>query len=344
MLSSRLRNWLSRSQQRLQDRQGLHHSAEPVPEEVPQIGLVAAIKPFGKNGVRLGWQIDEHMSLDNLSIQVKRGGEWVDFGKLQHDGRTTGFQVIKNADGGTAPAQLSFRLRSSDGDLSEGVSLKSGKLRRGTTSIFHAPAEKPDAPTNVMPTGSAAASSSRLSGAQTSDERNDECRFLWQLVSGRQGEVECLLRAPLDSAEALTRARESVTSALAFDDDLHSAAADAGESKGALFQALLEALREQGAGHAGGMDNSSKNLFAGSMVAARTYKMSLGAWARLTMRAHDLRQLVRIKVADDNDLRTARQGLELAAEYFAALVRLANLRSEAEYDLLNTIRNTAMSC
>ena len=72
--------------------------------------------------------------------------------------------------------------------------------------------------------------------------------------------------------------------------------------------------------------------------------MSLGAWARLTMRAHDLRQLVRIKVADDNDLRTARQGLELAAEYFAALVRLANLRSEAEYDLLNTIRNTAMSC
>ena len=103
---------------------------------------------------------------------------------------------------------------------------------------------------------------------------------------------------------------------------------------------LLEALREHGAAHAQ-LDNSSKNLFAGTMAASKEYKMSLGDWARLTYAASDLRTLVRIKVADDNDLRTARSGLELAAEFFDALSRLASLRGEEEFDLLQQSRLSA---
>ena len=102
----------------------------------------------------------------------------------------------------------------------------------------------------------------------------------------------------------------------------------------------LEALRDQGAEHAQ-MDNSSKNLFAGSMVAATTYKMSLADWARLTYDASDLRTLVRVKVADDNDLRTARLGLELAAEFFEQLSKLAALKGEDEGLLLQSLRMSA---
>ena len=77
------------------------------------------------------------------------------------------------------------------------------------------------------------------------------------------------------------------------------------------------------------------------MVAATTFKMSLAQWARLTYDASDLRTLVRIKVADDNDLRTARQGLELAAEFFDALARLSALRGEDEFELLQACRLSA---
>ena len=67
-------------------------------------------------------------------------------------------------------------------------------------------------------------------------------------------------------------AHDSVLNALAFDDKLQAVAANAGSSKGHLFQGLLEALREQGVG-AAQMENSSKNLFGGSMAAARTFQM-----------------------------------------------------------------------
>ena len=50
--------------------------------------------------------------------------------------------------------------------------------------------------------------------------------------------------------------------------------------------------------------------------------------------ADALRNLVRIKVADDNDLRTARTGLEECAECFVGIAAGANARGIAEGEMM----------
>jgi hypothetical protein len=356
--------------------------------------LLAALKPFGKGGVRLGWQVGASVLErgDSTWIEVLPVGslDWQFHAVLEHGGRTAGVTIIKAMGaGGGEPRTHAWRLRSSGGESSEYVSLGASgggggggsALKRGATAIFRGmgaamtpPAAASSssssssgsgkglaalvgsAPRSAagaareLPTGAASASTAsarrpskaqmRASAAESAEERNDQCRFLWQMVAQRQAEIEMVLRPEMSDAKSVIDARERVSKALAFDDALTAAAAAAERTKGHLFQALLEALREQGAEHAQ-MDNSSKNIFAGSMVAATTYKMSLAQWARLTYDASDLRNLVRVKVADDNDLRTARQGLELAAEFFDALSRLAALRSEDEFELLQACRLSA---
>lgn len=96
----------------------------------------------------------------------------------------------------------------------------------------------------------------------------------------------------------------------------------------------MEELRAAGAGHAQ-LDNSVKHL--GGFMFAQEFGLNLALWAALTMKADALRNLVRIKVADDNDLKTARSGLALCAEFFAALARLAELRGMAEFDVLQKL-------
>ena len=46
---------------------------------------------------------------------------------------------------------------------------------------------------------------------------------------------------------------------------------------------------------------------------------------------------MRIKVADDNDLKTARAGLELALGFFEALARVAAERGTDGYQLLQQV-------
>ena len=51
---------------------------------------------------------------------------------------------------------------------------------------------------------------------------------------------------------------------------------------------------------------------------------------------------MRIKVADDNDLKTARAGLLMCAEFFEGVARLKELEHEAardEYALLQDLRD-----
>ena len=129
------------------------------------------------------------------------------------------------------------------------------------------------------------------------------------------------------------QARASVEAAIAFDAELDTISASRNIIKGRLFQSLLEALRAQGAGHAQ-MENSVKHL-GGS---ASEFGLNLVQWSMLTLQADALRNLVRIKVADDNDLRTARAGLLLCAEFFRALSALSALRQvDDEYAVLRAI-------
>jgi hypothetical protein len=150
-------------------------------------------------------------------------------------------------------------------------------------------------------------------------------RELRETLLGKQLEVEFLLRPQLTDSAALAAARSSVSRALAFDDELAGLAAAHEMSKGRLFQALLEELRAAEAGHAQ-VDNSGKK---GSST---DYSAEFGEarWSELAKEADNLRKLVRIKVADDNDLKTARQGLLICQEFFDGISRLGRLQGIAD--------------
>jgi len=161
------------------------------------------------------------------------------------------------------------------------------------------------------------------------------------------GEVEMLLRIPLDaSADRLQTARDSVADGLAFDDELGSLAAQRGVRKGEILQALIEAMAleeahgerrpEGGRPEAGGQ--------CGGGADPERYGQSPDTWAVLAHRCDRLRKLIRIKLGDDNDMLTARQGLLLCDGFFGDLERLVSCRTAesggvtvCEFDTLATI-------
>ena len=87
--------------------------------------------------------------------------------------------------------------------------------------------------------------------------------------------------------------------------------------------------------------NSAKLLPGSAAGVAKDFGLSLLQWAQMLLAAEDLRTLVRVKVADDNDLKTASQGLQLCAEFFAGLSRLAGMRGVTEFEVLNELSLSA---
>lgn len=173
--------------------------------------------------------------------------------------------------------------------------------------------------------GSGDASVSDAAPAQEAALSARAVRELRETLLGKQLEVEFLMRPQLTDSAALAAARASVSRALAFDDELATLAAAHEMSKGRLFQALLEELRAAEAGHAQ-VDNSGKK------ASTTDYAAEFGdaRWAELAANADNLRKLVRIKVADDNDLKTARQGLLICREFFDDIGRLGRLQGIAD--------------
>jgi hypothetical protein len=142
-------------------------------------------------------------------------------------------------------------------------------------------------------------------------------------LQGQAAEVEFLLRYGFDSRADLARARADVADARAFDDELGLLATSHAMLKGRIFQGLLECLRAAGADHAQ-LDNSAKKQGGGGI--AQECGLAPAEWSALADRADALRKLVRVKVADDNDLKTARRGLDTCADFFAGLERLTTLK------------------
>ena len=184
----------------------------------------------------------------------------------------------------------------------------------------------------AAPTAIAAKASSRKvadpsTSASEARVLRSDTKALRDTLSGQAMEVEFLLRPALSDAAALTEAMESVAAALRFDDELGELAAAHEMSKGRLFQALLEELRQAGTDHAQ-LDNSGEK----QRYARTNYREEFGPeeWARMATSADSLRKLVRIKVADDNDLKTARAGLVICSSFFDGLQELARLRSVAQ--------------
>ena len=207
-----------------------------------------------------------------------------------------------------------------------------------------APAAALAAAASVGPAApSAAPAASNAAAAKPAAADPAAADALLCMLQAQSFEVECSLRPPLNSSAAVQAAIRGVADARALDDELTSLARSTGVLKGRIFQGLLECLRAQGAAHAQ-LDNSAKKQPGGNV--ATELGLTTPEWQSLADRADALRKLVRIKVADDNDLKTARQGLELCARFFEGLAQLLELRQRemgeigaaaTEYDVLQSI-------
>jgi len=118
--------------------------------------------------------------------------------------------------------------------------------------------------------------------------------------------------------------------------------------KGKIFQSLLAGLREVGAAHGGGVELSARGE-VGSLrqgaeadrgsVSAEVAALGLGRteWVSMQASADSMRGLVRIKIADDNDIKAARCALETCRDFFDSLEQLATLRRGAAFDTMQSL-------
>jgi len=302
--------------------------------------LHAAVKPFGKDGVRLGWQCKDGAIAEGERLFLEScpmgSGAWVEHQEVQPGGKVSGVTVIKasamplvDGQSGVAPAKRAWRLRSSLGDVSEPTRLgeKRSVARGGASGVW-----RKGGGAEITAAKSAGPASSEGGGGSGGAVRQAVAALeglgveaLQALVLARRGEVDCLLRIEMANAADVDKARDRVQEALAFDDELCELAASRGVIKGKLFQALLEELRATGASHAQ-LDNSCKKF--GGFGVAKEFKLNLAEWASLTMKADALRNLVRIKVADDVCVPVSIQGPS------AGSPRVAMVALSADYSVI----------
>ena len=118
--------------------------------------------------------------------------------------------------------------------------------------------------------------------------------------------------------------------------------------KGKIFQSLLAGLREAGAAHGGGVELSARGE-VGSLRqsaeadrgsgSAEAIALGLGRteWVAMQASADSMRGLVRIKIADDNDIKAARCALETCRDFFDSLEQLAALRRGTTFDTMQSL-------
>lgn len=104
--------------------------------------------------------------------------------------------------------------------------------------------------------------------------------------------------------------------------------------KGTVFQELLAALRRAGASHAQ-TDLSARAEAASS--GDGTFGLSRSEWVAMQAQADSLRKLVRIKLADDNDLQAAQCALATCSEFFSSLGTLAQRGAQSQFAAFQTL-------
>ena len=159
-------------------------SSSTVGEDAPP-RLFIVVKPFGKGGIRLAWQRSSSEQDEALFVEFEGDArEWVQHSEIQPAGNESGVATIKTIAGpGPPPAKRVWRLRSSSGDTSAALRLgqKSGQVM------------PPPAPS---------------SGATAAELMRLDPEALVAMVQARQGEVDCLLRVDLSTAEVSTNRLE----------------------------------------------------------------------------------------------------------------------------------------
>ena len=109
-----------------------------------------------------------------------------------------------------------------------------------------------------------------------------------------------------------------------------------GVQKGKVFQELLAALRRSGACHSQ-TDLSARPEEGQAADADGTFGLGRSEWVAMQAQADALRKLVRIKLADDNDLQAAQCALAACNEFFSNLATVAQRGGQSQFDVLQSL-------
>ena len=151
-----------------------------------------------------------------------------------------------------------------------------------------------------------------------------------------------LLRLHLSSEEVIAAALRRVSQALRFDEELDELATSRDVLKGRLFQAMLESQRVRRAADVviaeaateplegprappskGDGSDPSVESQQPPLIGNDNFDLTSAEWAELVDKANDLCELIKIKVQDDNDLKTARAGLSMCKGFLDTLMSSA---------------------
>jgi len=169
---------------------------------------------------------------------------------------------------------------------------------------------------------------------QAAQDVEDEALFTghaWtRVLDNGWSEVELLLQRPIEREEDLLYAVAAAEAGMMFTDQLNSAAKSLGVLRGALSRWLLPydsstRLGEQCSTPHSVIDNMPDE-FRGKLTERQVHYLVAGA--------NSVRKLVRIKIADDNDLEQARQALKTAIEFFKRLQEAAQMHDITPFALL----------
>jgi len=103
--------------------------------------------------------------------------------------------------------------------------------------------------------------------------------------------------------------------------------------KGPIFQRLLESLRAMGLKPPSGVDLSPR-----ASAGEGEFGLSEAKWRALAAEADMLRKLVRIKLADDNDLLAAREALVSCDAFFRGVASLARRRQVEDFVVFEALQ------
>ena len=206
-----------------------------------------------------------------------------------------------------------------------GVAPRAGRHRAIGTKLRGAPKGAREKKSKLTPATSALAveSASSSSGPWT------------QVLDSLWCEVELLLRRPIQCPEDLMFCEASAEAGLLFMHEMDEVSKSLQILRGALSRWLLPydnntRIDEQSSTPHSVVENMPDNL-RGKLTERQVHYLVKGA--------NNVRKLVRIKIADDNDLEQARTALKTAAEFFKKLNIQAASVNMSSFDLLSTQLN-----
>lgn len=179
---------------------------------------------------------------------------------------------------------------------------------------------------------------------QETGERGEACLVVSEGELAQQWmELVCLLRSSIVDEESLSSTQELVAASLAFLDEVKALCSAQAEPPlhGTVYQELLKDLAQ--CGIAGAMvDNAgvgNQDTVKSMHEVAKDSEMAAGLkcadrWAGLMKGANTIRNLVRIKLQDDNDLHAARLALDCCDACFSQLRLHANKKGISNYEMV----------